>query len=267
MKPRTQRKPTSYFATFAIISVYAIVFIAGLSWLFFDKSLNALYVYLDEHAKAVSILVKSIVYISGIIWIAAPIFVAFCIYTLTKGHYDNRKPSIMDHIKSKIQHLKLFSAQTETQDFNPNLNERDFDNFMNSEHKKLLDDLAARSDSYLSVYNYGPLFLGETRDRFRDSMCELLDFQDEEILYLHRTLHSRIKSQINFYQMQMKDGIQNGESPVLLFDEYSNQMEDFYSDIYTEFSEQLSDLNIQLQTLSDDHLDELQNLSRMLSKY
>jgi hypothetical protein len=262
-----QRRTRSKFATVAITATYAIVFAAGLSWLFFDKSLNALFVYLDDHVKALSILLRSIVYISGIIWIAVPIVIAFCIYTLTKEHYDNRKTSLIDRIKSTMQNLEWFSPHTESQDFNPNLNESDFENFMKSEHQKLRDDLTSRRDRFLSVYNYGPQFLGETRDRFRDSMCELLDFQEEEILYLHRTLHSRIKSQIKFYQMQMKDGIQSGESSMHLFDEYSNQMEDFYADIYTEFSEQLSDLNIQLLELSDDHLDELQHLSWMLSRY
>ncbi|MDI3320954.1 hypothetical protein [Pinibacter soli] len=267
MKPILSKKSRSFFAAVAITTVFSIVFTAGLFCLFFDKKLNEFFIYLDEHIKAISILVKIIVFVSAIIWLVTPIIIACLIYTFTKDHYDSRKTSIIDRIKSTMRKSKWISPQIETLGFNSNFDDNDFDNFAQSELKKLQCDLTTRRDEYLSIYKGGPLFLSEARERFKNKMSGLLDYQDEVILSMHIELHSQIKTRIRYYKKQMKNAEQTDVSSLHLLSDYSNQMDDFYSEIYSNLEKELADLNIQLQELSDDHLDKLQNLSTKFSSY
>lgn len=263
----TKRKPASSFATFAIIAVFTLVFTSGLFSMFFENKLNEFFHYLDVHIKAISGIIKVVVFVSGIIWLTSPIVILCCVYTLIKDHRDDKESSINRHSNSDLRNPEWFSPQVEKPTFNSGFDDEDFDDFMESELEKLRNDLAARREGYLSIYNSGPLFLTEARDRFKNKMTLLLDIQDEEILSMYAELHWKIKSQVKHYRKQMKVASKNGKSSVYLLNDYLNQMEDFCSELYAEFAESLADLNIQLHELSDDHFDTLQNLSKTFSRY
>ncbi|MBV4360511.1 hypothetical protein [Pinibacter aurantiacus] len=267
MHPITKKRIESFLSIVGIIALSTIVFTPGLCWLFFDKELGQFFTFLDGHSKAMASLLKIVVVISGIILLAAPIVIVCFIYTATKEHLYDKRSLKRFRFRLGIQNVKRLSLKIGMPAFNTNFTNNDIDHFIKNELDKLQIHLIERRDEYLSMYNNGPLFLTEARDRLKDKMSKLLDYQDEVILSMHAELHLEIIDKIRHYQMQMKDGSQNDKVATDRSKYYSNELEDFYTDIYTAFTKRLADLNGQLQTLSDDHFDSLQNLSNMLSKY
>lgn len=245
MHRETKKRIESVLTIIAIATLFTIVYALGLCWLFFDKKLDSLFIYLDAHAKPLSSLVKAIVFISAIICLATPVVILCGIYTVTKEHRDGRKSLLNRYFKSAIQHSKWLS---------PLIAGRDVDHFMKSELANLREYLAKRRDEYLSMYNSGPLFLTEARDRFKNKMSALLDYQEEEILYMHAELQVKIATKI-------RSGHANQEL------NYMDELEAFYKDTQAAFKVKVTRLNNQLQALSDDHLGTLQNLSKTFSNY
>lgn len=262
-----KRKSGSRIATVAIVAVFTIVFASGLFSIFFGNMLNQFLHYLDGHIKFLSGVVKVIVFVSGAIWFISPIIIVCCIYTLVKSHRDSKKSSPNTTSKWGARVSKWLASRFDSPVFNPNFDEKDFDSFMKSELKNLQTDLMIRREEYLSMYDNGPLFLTEARDRFKNKMANLLDFQDEEILFMHNELHSKIKRQIRHYRKQMNNESLNDKASLDLIAEYSDQMDEFYSEMYAGFTDRLSALNFQIKALSDHHSDKLRNLSRSLSRY
>jgi hypothetical protein len=266
MHSDTKRRIKQFLKTIAIATLILIVLASGLCWIFFETQLDNFLTFAGTHSKVISILAKSIVFISGIIWVATPIAIVCCIYTLTKEHRNHKKPAINTFLKPVIQRSKWLSTLIGQRKFNPDFNFTDVDHFMKNELKNLRDDLTERRDEYLSMYHNGPLFLTEARDRLRNKMSVLLDYQDEVILYMHAELQVKIAGKIRYYRALMKDRLQDIETPKDQSNYYSDELGDYYTEIHTAFSKKIADLNIQVQALSDDHVDALQNLSKTFSQ-
>ncbi|MDH7460612.1 hypothetical protein QEG73_04960 [Chitinophagaceae bacterium 26-R-25] len=262
MHPKTKRRIESFLAIVGLVTLSTIVFTSGVCWLFFDKELGEFFTFLDGRSKAISGLLKIIVLISGLIWVAIPIAIMCLIYTVTKEH-----STISFLFKTGFRNIKRPSLKIDMPPLHTSFDHNDLDNFIKNELDKLQNDLTERRDEYLSMYNNGPLFLTEARDRFKTKMSDLLDYQDDAILSMHAELQLEVIDKIGYYQMLMEDDLPNGKTAADRSKYYSIELQDFHKERYTAFTKKIADLNRQLQALSDDHLDTLQNLSKMLSKY
>jgi hypothetical protein len=249
----------SILTTISIAILLAIVFTSGICWLFFDKKLDSLFTHLDVHAKSGAIVVKTIVYISGIICLLTPMVILCSIYSLTKEHRSHR-------FKFAKKSSQWFSSLMRRSNSRPDFNVNDIDLFMKSELKKLQHELAERRSEYLSMYNGGPLFLTETRDRFKNKMSDLLDYQDELIMYMHAELQVNIATKIRSCKTLTKDELHDSNSTNNQLS-HLDEIEDYYTQANTVFREKLNDLSSRLQRFSDEHLDRLQSLSKTFSNY
>jgi|GEM_PF-2678024 len=258
MHTKTKKRIESSLAIVGLVALFTISFAPGLCWLFFDRELGNFLTSLNGHSKVLASLLQIIVVFSGIIWLATPMIVMCCIYTATKEHrYDKRSRKSFG-FKPGIRNAQRLSLT---------ISDDGFDNFIKDELDKLQNDLAERRDEYLSMYNNGPLFLTEARERFKVKMSDLLDCQDEAILSMQAELQLDMILKFRHYQQLMDDGLQNNKIAEDRSKYYSNELQDYYAELYTAFTKKIAALNSQLQVLSDEHFSTLQNLSKTLSKY